>query len=162
MERSREWLRSNKGIGIILTLGLIAFLVGLELSPWVHKKVRDGFTLGFFPVLGVVLMIIFSAMMIFDTHRREIPEGLQAFRVKSFLGGLVIIIVSWIYFAVMREAGFLIATPIYLLCFIHILGIKSWRTCAISAVIMTVIVYAVFTIIGINLPSGILSGILPF
>jgi len=47
MKRPREWLRSNQGVGFILTLVLVAFLVYLELSPWVHREVRDGFTLGF-------------------------------------------------------------------------------------------------------------------
>ena len=157
-----EWLRSNQGVGFILTLILIAFLVYLELCPWVHREVRDGFTLGFFPVLAVVLLLIFSLILLVDGHRKETPGDLKTFTFKPFLGGVLIIIATWFYFAVMRKVGFLIITPVYLLFFIYILGLKSWRTCALSALIMTVVVYGAFTAIGIRLPPGILAGILPF
>jgi len=162
MKRPREWIRRNQGVGFILTLLLIAFLVYLELSPWVHRRMRDGFTLGFFPVLAVVLLLIFSLIMIFDAHRKETSGGLKTFTFKSFLGGVLIIIATWFYFAIMRKVGFLIITPVYLLFFIYTLGLKSWRKCAVSAVIMTLIVYGAFTAIGVKLPPGILWGILPF
>lgn len=157
-----KWLRCNQGVGFMLTLILITLLVYLELSPWVHKEVRDGFTLGFFPVLAVVLLIIFSLILLIDSHRKEIPGDVKTFTLKPFLGGVLMVIATWFYFAVMRKVGFLIITPVYLMFFIYLLGLKSWRTCAISALIMTVVVYGAFTAIGIRLPPGILSGILPF
>jgi hypothetical protein len=157
-----KWLKCNQGVGFILTLILIAFLVYLELCPWVHREVRDGFTLGFFPVLAVVLLLVFSLILLVDTHRKETTGDLKTFTFKPFLGGVLIIIATWFYFAVMRKVGFLLVTPVYLLFFIYILGLKSWRTCAVSAAVMTVAVYGAFTAIGIKLPPGILSGILPF
>lgn len=162
MKSARERVRCNQGVGLILSLVLAAFLVYLELSPWVHRKVRDGFTLGFFPVLAVVLLLIFSVIMIFDAHRKETSGGLKSFTLKSFLGGVLIIIATWLYFAIMRKVGFLIITPIYLLFFIYILGLKSWRKCLVSGLVMTLIVYGAFTAIGVKLPPGILWGILPF
>lgn len=162
MKRPREWLRCNQGIGFIFSLVLIGFLVYLELSPWVHREVRDGFTLGFFPVLAVVLLIIFSLFLLVDGRRKETAEDLEAFALKPFLGGVLIVIATWLYFALMRRVGFLIMTPIYLLFFIYFLGLKLWLTCAVSAAIMTVVVYGAFTAIGIRLPPGILEGILPF
>lgn len=162
MKSPREWLRSNQGVGFILTLVLIGFLIYLELSPWVHREVRDGFTLGFFPVLAVVLLLVFSLILLVDAHRKETPGDLRTFTFKPFLGGVLIMIATWFYFAVMRKVGFLLVTPVYLLFFIYILGLKSWRTCAVSAAVMTVVVYGAFTVIGIRLPPGILSGILPF
>jgi len=162
MKRVRKWLRCNQGIGLIFSICLIVFLVYLELTPWVHREVRDGFTLGFFPVVGVVLLIIFSVIMVFDARRREVPEGVEVFKFKYFLGGILILAATGFYFTIMRKIGFLIITPVYLLFFIYILGLKSWRKCALSAVIMTVIVYGVFTCIGVRLPPGILGRILPF
>jgi putative tricarboxylic transport membrane protein len=162
MERPREWLRSNQGVGFVFTLVLIAFLIYLELRPWVHREVRDGFTLGFFPLLAVVLLLVFSLMLMVDGHRKETAEDLEAFALKPFLGGVVIVGATWLYFAVMRTVGFLIMTPFYLLFFIYFLGLRLWLTCAVSAVVMTVVVYVAFTAIGIRLPPGILEGILPF
>ena len=162
MKDIRNWVKTNKGIGILFTIVLVAFLIYLQLSPWVHKKVRDGFELGFFPVLAIVLLLIFSGFLIFDTHRKEIPKDLKDFTFKSYLGGMIILIATGCYFAVMIEIGFLIITPCYLILFIYLLGLKSWRTGAVSALIMTLVVYGAFSAIGIRIPAGILSGILFF
>ena len=162
MKDTRNWVKTNRGIGIIFLILLVAFFVYLQLSPWVHKKVRDGFALGFFPVLAIVLLIIFSLVMLFDRHRREIIEGLDTFTGKSFLGGILILIGTGCYFGIMQEIGFLIVTPCYLIIFIYLLGLKSWRTCVISALVMTVVVYAAFSAIGVQIPAGVLDGVLFF
>ena len=162
MKDFRSWVTTNRGIGIIFCIILVAFLIYLQLTPWVHHKVRDGFSLGFFPVLAVVLLIIFSALLIVDSRRNEVIDELKTFSFKSFLGGLVILIATGCYFAIMQEVGFLITTPIYLTIFIYLLGLKSWRTCVVSALIMTVTVYAAFSSIGISMPAGLLSGVLFF
>jgi hypothetical protein len=162
MKRPHEWVRSNQGVGFVLTVVLIAFLIYLEFRPWVHREVRDGFTLGFFPVLAVILLLIFSLVLVVDPHRKESTGDLNAFALKPFLGGVVIVGATWLYFTLMRRIGFLIITPIYLLFFIYFLGLRLWFVCAVSAVVMTFVVYAAFTVIGIKLPPGILEGILPF
>lgn len=162
MKRPHEWVRSNQGVGFVLTVVLIAFLIYLEFRPWVHREVRDGFTLGFFPVLAVILLLIFSLVLVVDPHRKESTGDLKAFALKPFLGGVVIVGATWLYFTLMRRIGFLIITPIYLLFFIYFLGLRLWFVCAVSAVVMTFVVYAAFTVIGIKLPPGILEGILPF
>ncbi len=158
----RDWLKTNQGIGSLFVIALVAFLIYLQLSPWVHRKVRDGFALGFFPVLATILMIIFSVVLIFDRHQRRTTGGMQDFTGKSFLGGLVILIGTGVYFLAMQEIGFLIVTPCYLTIFIYMLGLKSWRTNVISALIMTGAVYGAFSAIGINIPAGILDGVLFF
>jgi len=72
MNSSRNWLRSNQGVGFFLTVLLIALLAYLWLSPWVHRRLQDGFTLGFFPIFGVAMMILLTAIMTVDArHRRE-------------------------------------------------------------------------------------------
>ena len=117
MKELRNRIKTNRGIGIILTMVLVSFLIYLLLSPWVHKKVRDGFTLGFFPVLAIVLLLFFAVVMILDTHRREITAATSGFTLKSFLGGLGILIGTGCYFTIMIKIGFLIVTPFYLVLF---------------------------------------------
>lgn len=159
MKNSQSWVKTNRGIGIISTIALVAFLIYLQCSPWVHRTVRDGFKLGFFPVLSVVLLVIFSILLIIDSRRKEVPKELADFTFKSFLGGIAILLATGAYFAIMEEIGFLIVTPIYLIIFIYLLGMKSWRSCVVSALIMTVTVYAAFSSIGIPMPAGLLSGV---
>jgi len=157
-----SWLRRNQGAGIILASLFTALLVYILLTPWAHRKLRDGFTLGFFPALAVSLSIIFSLIMIFDSHRREVLTSLEGISLKSSLGVVLAVLVSWVYFAAMRKIGFLIATPFFLLVAMYVLGLKPLRNVLIAAVSMTAIVYAIFRVMGIELPSGKLAGILPF
>jgi integral membrane sensor domain MASE1 len=69
---------------------------------------------------------------------------------------------SWLYFWLMREIGFLIVTPFFLLLAMYALGSKSWRNTGLVAAFMTVIVYGIFRAMGIALPPGKLAGILFF
>jgi len=162
MHNFREQLKSNQAIGVILSLVLIAFLIQLFLSPWVYRKLADGFHLGFFPILSVVLLLLLSLILTFDSHRKEKPADLMTLTFKSFLSVVLILAGCWFYFMVMSKIGFLIITPIFLLLPIYALGLKSWWKCITGAVVMTAIVYAIFSLLGLKLPPGILSGILPF
>jgi hypothetical protein len=162
MKEIRSWVKTNQGVGCILSIVLVAFLIYLQLSPWVHKKVRDGFTLGFFPVLSIVILLFFTIVMILDSHRKEITKDTTRFTLKSFLGGVGLLIATGCYFAVMTKVGFLIVTPFYLIIFMYTLGMKDWRTSVISALIMTVVVYGAFSAIGVRIPAGVLDGVLFF
>jgi hypothetical protein len=157
-----KWLKCNQGAGVILTSLFTALLIYIELKPWAHRKLRDGFSLGFFPAVAVVLSIIFSLILIFDGRRKEVPSALETLTFKSGLSAVLAVVVSWAYFALMREIGFLIVTPFFLLLAMAALGAQSWRNTLLIASFMTVIVYGIFRVMGIELPLGILSGVLPF
>ena len=157
-----RWLKCNQGVGIILTSLFTALLIYIELSPWAHRKLRDGFSLGFFPAVAIALSIIFSLIIIFDGRRKEVLQDLETLTLKSFLGAVIAVVGSWLYFSLMREIGFLIVTPFFLLLAMYVLGLRPWRKTLIIAVPMTVIVYGIFRVMGIALPPGKLAGILFF
>lgn len=161
-KRKSKWLRSNQGIGVIMTVMFTGLFIYIQLTPWAHRRLRDKFTLGFFPTLAVALMIFFSLILIFDSRRREIPPRLEKLTVSGFLSAVLAVVVSWGYFAFMSEIGFLIATPAFLLLAMYALGLKPWRHVIIVALLLTVIVYAIFALMGIELPLGKLSGMIPF
>lgn len=73
----RRWLSTNQGVGVLLTLLLVLLLVYLWQQPWVHRMMRDGFTLGFFPLLGAASMLLFAVLLIIDPLRREVPEDME-------------------------------------------------------------------------------------
>jgi hypothetical protein len=157
-----KWLKSNQGVGVILTSLFTALLIYIYLSPWAHRKLRDGFSLGFFPAVAIVISIIFSLILIFDSRRKEVLQDLETLTLKFFLGAVIAVVGSWLYFSLMREIGFLIVTPFFLLLAMYVLGLRPWRKTLIIAVPMTVIVYGIFRVMGIALPPGILAGILFF
>ena len=158
----RKWLKCNQGVGVILTSFFTALLIYIELNPWAHRKLRDGFTLGFFPGVAVGLSIFFSLIIIFDSRKKEVLQGLETLNLKSFLGAVIAVVVSWLYFALMKEIGFLIVTPFFLFLAMFALGAQSWRNTVLVAAFMTVIVYGIFRAMGIALPPGKLAGILFF
>lgn len=161
-KRKSKWLRCNRGIGVIMTLMFTGLFTYIQLTPWAHRRLRDKFTLGFFPTLAVALLILFSLILIFDNRRREIPPGLEKLTVTGFLGAVLAVVLSCGYFALMLEIGFLITTPVFLLFAMYALGLKPWRNIIIAALFLTAIVYAIFTLMGIELPPGKLSGMIPF
>lgn len=161
-KRKSSWLRCNQGVGVIMTLMFTGLLIYIQLTPWAHRKLRDKFTLGFFPSLAVALLILFSLILIFDSHRREILPRLERLTIPGLLGAVLTVVVSLGYFALMLKIGFLIATPVFLLFAMYALGLKPWRNIVIVAVFLTGIVYAIFTLMGIELPPVNLSGMIPF
>lgn len=157
-ERSgyRAWIRTNQGVGVILTAALALFLLYLRQSSWVHERLRDGFTLGFFPVTGVVLMMLCAICLIVDRNRRERIEELSDMRWMWFFFCLGVLIACGIYFYLVLEIGYLLVTPVFLSIFIFLLGLRPWTSCLISGGVITVLVFGLFWLIGIELPPGIL------
>jgi hypothetical protein len=147
-----RWLKSNQGIGVGLTFFFTALLLYTQLTPWAHTKLRDGFTLGFFPAVSIFLLIIVSLVLCFDSRRKQVPDRLKNLTLKYFLSTVLAVFYCWVYFKSMTAVGFLVTTPPFLLCSMYILGLKSWRTLVAASIFITVIVYAIFSIMGIELP----------
>ena len=147
-----KWFKSNQGIGVVMTFLFITLLIYILVSPWAHRKLRDGFVLGFFPALAIILLVIFSLVLIFDSRRKQIPDRLEKLTFRYFLSTIIAVFFCFVYFKAMTMAGFIIATPLFILLSMYALGIKSWRSLILASVLITGIVYGVFRIMGITLP----------
>ena len=153
----RRWLKTNQGVGAFLSLLLIAFLIKLQFTEWVHVELRDGFTLGFFPRLGVGLMLLFTAAMMFDAYKKKKVEELDVINGKSTFVGAMVLMGSYIYFVLMESIGFILVTPFFMWAFISLMGVPSLKYSVVSSLAVTVFVYALFTLLGITLPLGVLE-----
>ena len=154
--RFRRWMRTNQGVGTLLTVILGAFLIHLLLSEWVHQDLRDGFKLGFFPVAGVIIMMLCTIALMFDSHRRQITDELQDIEWKNWLYCFAALIGCYVYFALSQLIGFLLVSPVFLFVLMYSLGVRPWTTAAAAGAIMTVIVYGLFRMLGIAMTQGIL------
>lgn len=152
----QDWLRTNQGVGSLLTVCLALFLIHLQLSPWVHEKLRDGFTLGFFPVVGVVSMMVFTVVLVLDGWRKERIQELSGMTWRAFFFCLAVLAGCWVYFELIVRVGFLLVSPFFLPIFMYSLGMRPWSSSLVAGFVVTAIVYAVFRLIGIQLPPGIL------
>ena len=85
-------------------------------------------------------------------------------KISYKIGLLVVIIIafiicSFIYFKAMTGIGFLIATPLFLLISMYALGIKSLQSLLTVSFLMSVVIYVIFRIMGIQLPPTPFYGI---
>ena len=156
----RRWLKTNQGVGAFLSLLLIAFLIKLQFTEWVHLELRDGFTLGFFPRMGVGLMLLFTAVMIIDRYKEKEVKELDIINRNSIFVGAIVLLGSYVYFAFMVRIGYILVTPFFMWAFIYLMGVPSLKYSVVSSLAVTVFVYALFTGLGINLPLGVLESYL--
>jgi len=156
MNPFRSWLRTNQGIGAVLTLIFGAYLLLLRLSPWVHRELQDGFTLGFFPSFAVVLMMLLTVAMIFDGRRKLVDLQSKGVTLKQLFFLLLFLVGNWVYFQLAVEIGFLLVSPVFLLVAMVSLGMRPWSAALAAGVAITLIVYGVFRLLGVELPTGLL------
>ena len=152
----RRWIVTNQGVGALLTVILGAFLIHLLLTEWVHRDLRDGFKLGFFPVAGVIIMMLCTIALMLDSHRRRITDDLRDIEWKSWLYCFAALIGWYVYFELSQLLGFLLVSPVFLFVLMYILGVRPWTTAATAGVVLTVMVYGLFRMLGIALSQGIL------
>lgn len=152
----KSWWRTNQGVGVVLTIILGAFLIHLLLSDWVHMELRDGFKLGFFPVVGVIAMLLFTITLLFDSHRREVEGDLSGINWKSWIYCVVLLAGCYVYFETSQVIGFLLASPVFLFVLIFFFGVRPWTSALAAGAFMTVAVYGVFRILGITMAQGFL------
>lgn len=150
MENILRWIKTNRGLGCLLTFFFVLFLIYLLLSSWVHIKLPDGFALGFFPVSGIFLLTLCSILMIFDSHRNETPTSLEEITLKSIMTVILVVTLCLTYFLLISQLGFLITNFVSLSLSIYLLGIKSWRKSIFTAIIVTVAVYFIFSLLDVD------------
>lgn len=150
----KHWIRTNQGMGATLFVLAAALFAYLWFQPWSGRVMRDGFTLGFFPLLGVGAIIACSLLLMVDGFRREVPEDFSNARLIDIpiIVGMVVAIFT--YFHASRLTGFVIATPFYLFAFMFVLGTRPLHIAGLAAIGLTITIYVLFRLLGIDLPRG--------
>jgi hypothetical protein len=152
----RRWFSTNQGVGMLLTLVLLILLAYLWQQPWVHRVMRDGFTLGFFPLLGAVSMLVFTSLLIIDPLRREVPEDMEEGRWTDIPTALGLLAGVYGYFQLTLSLGFLLATPIFLSILMLLFGVRPLRLVLVVSIVVPIVIYVLFGLLGIRMPQGIL------
>jgi hypothetical protein len=151
-----KWYRSNQAIGVYLCVALGLLLAYMLSTSWVFRETRDGFLLGFFPLLGVAGMLLCAFGLVIDPLRREIPEDLEDLALADVAKAIVMLIGIGVYFATMRDIGFLLVTPVFLFVYMFWFGLRPLKQTVLLAIAIPVGIYVLFSVIGVRLPNGIL------
>lgn len=152
----RRWLHSNQGVGVVLALAFGLLASYLWASPWVHRVMRDGFTLGFFPLLGAFSMLACALLLIIDPFRKQVPETFSDAHWTDVPIALALLAGIFAYFHLSLRIGFVLASPIFLFVLMVIFGARPLRHVALVAIILPIFIYLLFGLLGIRLPRGIL------
>ena len=161
-EKRVDWIKTNQGAGVVITVLIVVLLVYLSQQEWVFQKLRDGFQLGFFTVVSAGTMMLCSITMIFDAHKNKTDKEMSAVNRQDFIIPIIVCVLCYIYCncAKMSLKGifidFLLVTPVAIAAGVYTLGIRPLRTALISGVLITVAIFGLFRLIGIYLPSFII------
>ncbi|MBM9593856.1 tripartite tricarboxylate transporter TctB family protein [Roseitranquillus sediminis] len=155
-----DFRRSNRFVGLVLLIGACLLFAYIWLSPWAHREMRDGFTLGFFPLIGAGAMVLCAAVMLFDPLRREVPDGLAGAEWSDAVLALAMLAGIAAYAVAMQAVGFLEATPIFTILYMLWMGFRPVRSAVLLGVLIPIGTFALFTILGVSLPLGPLSSLL--
>ena len=157
-----QWLRTNQAVGFAGVLGSVFLAAHLVLSPETFLKLSDGFYLGFFPLAGIALLLATSLVMTVDSWRNQVPPDLATLSIRQVLTVLIVVLAAWGYFWLMRSAGVLIATPIFLGLSSYALGYRSRRKAVLNVIICTIIGYLLVKVLDLPSLLGPLGNSIPF
>lgn len=156
MNLDKRWYSSNQAFAVLLLVCLGLFLAHMLSDPSYSRELYDGFSLGFFPIGSVVLMMVFAVVMLFDGHRNEQASEGDLFSIGILSAVLVVGIGGFVYVWLLPVVGYLLLTPVFLIVQSMILGMPLRRPVLVAALAMTVVIYVIFRLLGYPLPSGLL------
>jgi len=132
-------------VGIGAIIGAIQLNVGSLTEPQP----------GFFPFVGGILLVIFSAIIFLQGWLRRDGERV-VFGDVGRPALLLAIMVALV--AVLDRVGYVICTLIVSGLILRILSVKSWRVLIITSLCVSMGTYILFDkLLGIDLPVGFLS-----
>ncbi|MFV0491160.1 MAG: tripartite tricarboxylate transporter TctB family protein [Pseudorhodobacter sp.] len=151
--------RNNRAVGVVLFTASTALFIYLWLMPWTHREMRDGFILGFFPLLGAIALMVCAAVMVFDPLRHEVPEDLETTRWSDVGLAAIMLIGIGCYSMLMREWGFILVTPVFLILYMYWMGMRPLVLIVFYGIVLPIIIQILFGILGVSLPQGPLAGL---
>ena len=152
-----NWIKTNQGIASCIALVSVGLLIYLVTSEWAYRELRDGFRLGFFTAVAVIAMLICAIVMMIDNHKKDVDDDIAALKVSDWLVALVVLLGCYLYFTVTWQTEFLLVTPVFVAVATYAFGVRPiWMSIA-AGLVTTVIIFALFRLIGIELPSRIIG-----
>ncbi len=155
-DKGAGWIKTNQGVATCIAAVVAVLLLYLASSEWAFQVLRDGFRLGFFTAVATVAMLVCAVAMIVDRHRSEIDEDIarSGWLDWAVAGGAMAL--CYLYFELAWRLDFLLVTPFFIAGATFALGVRPVRSAILAGVAITAVIYVLFRIIGIELPTRIL------
>jgi hypothetical protein len=154
-ENEKTWtIRNGDCLSGIVLLGLALYLVFEALKLPFGTVARPG--PGFYPTLLAVMLVGMSGAVFF--HSLRSAAGLFQVRFLARSGHIGITFAAIVVYAALLEPlGFLLCTFVLVLMLLVGIGKVTWRRSILVSAVGTIVVYLIFTWLGIPLPKGIFA-----
>lgn len=136
-------------------VSLISLLIGIGavfMSSKLPKPIFAGqMSSGVFPT-GIGYLIIMVSILLFIETARKKPRVFSPIERSLYWAVLLITL----YVIVMKPLGFIVASFLFIFIMGLMLGARKYITLGLNALLFPVVIYALFSVLGILLPQGIL------
>ncbi len=156
-ERRDAWIKTNQGVACCIAGVSVGFLIYLGNSEWAFRELRDGFRLGFFTAIATGAMLLCALAMIFDRHRHETDDEMRQAHWKDWAVAVGAMMICYVYFELAWRIDFLLVTPVFIAGGTYVLGIRPARSAIVAGLIITIVIYVLFRLIGLELPTRIIG-----
>ncbi len=149
-----RWLKTNQGLGVITLILMLLLVYYMWQQPWFHRVQRDRFTLGFFPAMGVVAVMVCAFAMTIDQWRKVITDEMAELAWDDLGWSVLFVVVSYILFQSTAWLGLPLAATVFMAVLMWLLGARPWQRVLWIAPSVAVAVFVLFSILGVRLPGG--------
>lgn len=149
------WIKTNRGVACCIAGVAVLLLLYLALSEWPYRELRDGFRLGFFTALSVLAMLACAIAMMVDRRCRLTEEEIVPVAWRDWLVAVIALALCYLYFQLAWNLDFLLISPVFLAGATFFLGVRPLRSAIVAGVLITIVIYGLFRLIGIELPTVI-------
>lgn len=138
------------GIAVIM-LGIAAFGLALDMPGKASM----------FPKVVSCILVVLGVLLGCGSMirlRNNTPTEDQAVALGALKGPAVVLLLLMLYVMAVIYLGFYISTPVMLVSYMFLLGIRSLKTIAIATALVMIFIYCLFTMqLGVPLPAGLLG-----
>lgn len=152
----RTQYRSDRAVALVV-LALLALISAYMLSTdWFYKVSRDGFALGTMPALGMAVMAACMLFLVFGKSAATVESEMAESDAFAFKCVGLLVLGCGIYFFATLHLGFLLSTPVAVGIACYAFGVRPARHAVYAGIAIAVVLYGIFTAIGVQLSKGIL------
>ena len=145
---------TNRTIAIVLAFIFVLLTVYIWTSDWAHRELRDGFTLGGFPLFGLGLIMVSLAILTWDKHAKEVETGTAVFTIATAATVTVFVVALSLMFAAQSWIGFVPASASFILIASFLLGFRPCWKAAVAGIGAALIIRLILGALGVTIDDG--------
>ena len=152
---------NKKSADFIISILLICLSAFLYMTANKMPSATKGIGPGDYPKFICLILFVLGVVQLISViiSSKGIPLiDFKRINVKYLVRALIMVVMTFVYYKLMKGVGYLLTTPIYLFASFMLFGYKKKVKGAVIAVIFTVCIYLLFTkAFMVFLPRGILG-----